>query len=270
MTVKAFNAIAGDYDRTFTDTAVGRILRQAVWRHLAVVFRPGTRIWELNCGTGEDAVWLAGQDIRVLATDGSPAMLRAAADKAAAHGRTGRIEFRCFDFSEASTAPSEEGFDGALSNFGGLNCVPDLTPLARLLGRCVKPGGHAILVVMGRWCLWEMLWHLIHLKPGLAFRRIARNGAAAGIGGRSAHVWYPSGRKLCAVMKPEFRLARVMGLGVVLPPTYLQPAVVTRKRLFRLLCRLEGILNSAAVIRRFGDHILYDFERTMLTPRDRS
>ena len=44
-------------------------MRAAVWARCAARFRPGFRILEMNCGTGEDARWLASQGMQVLATD---------------------------------------------------------------------------------------------------------------------------------------------------------------------------------------------------------
>ena len=68
-----FDALAADYDRSFTASAIGQRMRAAVWRRLDTAFAPGERVLELNCGTGEDAVHLAERGVRVLATDVSPA-----------------------------------------------------------------------------------------------------------------------------------------------------------------------------------------------------
>ena len=71
-----FDAVADDYDSSFTDTAVGRLHRATVWRHLDAVLEPSSKILELGCGTGEDALRLARRGHRVLATDVSTAMRR--------------------------------------------------------------------------------------------------------------------------------------------------------------------------------------------------
>lgn len=267
MTVEAFDSVAESYDRSFTETFLGRELRQIVWRKMAYAFRPGTRVWELNCGTGEDAVWLAGRGIRVLATDGSPAMLACAARKAASNRLSDMIEFLEFNFSAHASGPPGLEFDGALSNFGGLNCIRDLRPLARILGRSIKPGGRLIIVVMGRWCAWEVLWHMLRFEPRRAFRRFARDGAESRVGSRKVQVWYPSPRTVQSAFAPEFKLKSLTGLGVFLPPSYLQDVVARSNGLFRLLCRLEESLASTALLHRFGDHILFDFERTTLISR---
>ncbi len=82
----AFDAFAADYDATFTDSTLGRLLRPRVWEVLAQHFQPGDHILELACGTGEDAVWLAQRGLHVTATDGSVQMVAQTQAKAQAAG----------------------------------------------------------------------------------------------------------------------------------------------------------------------------------------
>jgi hypothetical protein len=117
---------------------------------------------------------------------------------------------------------------------------------------------------MGRWCAWEIVWHLLHLRPRTAWRRLSRDGAEGSVGGRSIRVWYPSTRSLERAFSPDFTLQRVLGVGVFLPPTYLWEAVERRRWLLRGLRRIEGALSGLPVVRRLGDHVLFDFERTPL------
>jgi ubiquinone/menaquinone biosynthesis C-methylase UbiE len=77
--------VAADYDEHFTNTRLGRMLRQRVWRHLEEQFTAGQYLLDLACGTGEDALWLAKQGIHILALDGSPEMVRLATKKANSH-----------------------------------------------------------------------------------------------------------------------------------------------------------------------------------------
>jgi ubiquinone/menaquinone biosynthesis C-methylase UbiE len=60
----AFDAIAEEYDATFTNSHLGRILRRRVWQILAANISEGQHILELACGTGEDAIWLARRNVR--------------------------------------------------------------------------------------------------------------------------------------------------------------------------------------------------------------
>lgn len=269
MSVESFDAVAESYDRCFTETVLGRELRAIVWSTLEGIFRRGDRVLELNCGTGEDAVWLASRGIKVFATDSSRAMLEVAAQKAASTGISGNIEFSHLNLAKPAVGWPDSEFDGALSNFGGLNCIRDMTDVAGLLGRSIRPGGRFIAVVMGRWCAWEILWHLLHFQPRAALRRLAQPGTKARIGSGTLRVWYPPPGALRRALGHDFRLKRLRGLGVFLPPTYLQEVVAKRRRLFDLLCMLEKSLGSSTPMRYLGDHILFDFERIPLTSRDR-
>jgi SAM-dependent methyltransferase len=87
-----FDELASGYDDTFTRGAIGALLRRPLWRRLDAAFAPGSRVLELGCGTGEDAVHLGRRGVRVLATDASPGMVAAARRKVAAAGLAERVE----------------------------------------------------------------------------------------------------------------------------------------------------------------------------------
>src|SRR5580658_219252 len=99
-TMTAFDAMASTYDSKFTATRIGTMMRRAVWARCAARFAPGSRILEMNCGTGEDALWLAQRGVQVLATDVSPAMLRLAQDKLAASPSRVSATFRRLAWEE--------------------------------------------------------------------------------------------------------------------------------------------------------------------------
>src|SRR5688572_7892814 len=113
----AFDRLAETYDALWTNSAVGRVQRDQVWREIDAVFRPGDRVLDLGCGTGEDAAHLVSRGVNVHAIDPSPAMVRVAL-------RRGGFT------AEVGTQP-QGVYDGVLSNFGALNCVEDLPALAR-------------------------------------------------------------------------------------------------------------------------------------------
>ncbi len=114
--------------------------------------RPGSAVLEMNCGTGEDALWLARRGVQVLATDVSPAMLEAARKKLAATPDCALARFHRLAWEELETL-NEGPFDGMLSNFGGLNCVGDLRGAARDLAAKLRPHAVAIYASWGRSCL---------------------------------------------------------------------------------------------------------------------
>ena len=88
----AFDALAATYDAHFTHSRIGTLMRRAVWQRLDSCFYPGHRVLELNCGTGEDAVYLGQRGVQVLATDLSKAMLQVTRQKVARAGLTAMVQ----------------------------------------------------------------------------------------------------------------------------------------------------------------------------------
>ena len=78
-----FDKAAQNYDTTFTNSVIGKLQRDLVYHQFSKVINkhnPKT-ILEINCGTGEDAIWLAEQKIEVMATDISSTMIEIAKSK---------------------------------------------------------------------------------------------------------------------------------------------------------------------------------------------
>ncbi|MFZ0817077.1 MAG: methyltransferase domain-containing protein, partial [Candidatus Sulfotelmatobacter sp.] len=116
---------AENYDRIFSETIVGKIQRDAVWCELDKNFQPGIRVLELNCGTGVDAVHLAARGVQVVACDLSSKMIDAARQRSGATGLDALVDFRVLATEKIGSLVGDGLFDGAFSNFSGLNCVQD-------------------------------------------------------------------------------------------------------------------------------------------------
>ncbi|HBL29839.1 MAG TPA: hypothetical protein DD490_23630, partial [Acidobacteria bacterium] len=148
-------------------------------------------------------------------------------------------------------------FDGALSDFGGLNCVADLPAVSRALGRQLRPGAPALLCVMGPLVPWEWMFYLGQGDPGRAFRRLRRGGVAW----RGMTVRYPSIRTLKAAFSREFRVLRTGAVGVFLPPTYVEAWTRRHPRLLAVLARWERRLEPVPPFPWLADHYLIELER---------
>jgi SAM-dependent methyltransferase len=282
-----FDELAADYDRGFTDSLIGTAMRRAVWRRLDARFRPGDRVLELNCGTGADAVYLGRRGVRVLATDVAPAMLEVARAKVARAGLEGLVEVQQLaiedlaskqgldketrrqgdketsERDDVSVSPclrvSMAGaFDGALSNFGGLNCVADLPGVAGGLAACLRPGAFALLCVMGPLVPWEWAWFLGRGQPRKAFRRLGRAGSAW----RGLTIHYPSARAVRRAFAPSFRLRRLSAVGALIPPSYAEGWAARHRRLLDRLSRWERRLETTPPLPWLADHYLMELERT--------
>jgi ubiquinone/menaquinone biosynthesis C-methylase UbiE len=260
QTSLAFDSVAEQYDDHFTRSVVGRAQRDAVWQKVVTTFSPGQHVLELNCGTGEDALFLARHGISVTALDASKQMVLQARRRRELEAPHSPIRFELLpteDLAELSDAPL---FDGVFSNFSGLNCVPDLAAVVEQLSVRVKPGAPLLLCLSTRFCLWEILWYLLLGNFRKAFRRCGGH-ATARFNDYTIHVQYPTLRHLRALFAP-FALRSCTGIGIMVPPSYLEPWARKHRQLIGALSRIDRALCTLPVFRVIGDHMLLHFEKT--------
>jgi ubiquinone/menaquinone biosynthesis C-methylase UbiE len=250
----AFDAIAGTYDWTFTAVSIAALMRQAVWRRADHAFPSGSVVLEMNCGTGEDAVHMAARGVRVLATDISAEMVRVAAGKVADAGVSERVRVAQLAWEELESL-GEACFDGALSDFGGLNCVLDLRSAAAALARRLRPGSPVLLCVMGPVAVWEWIWFGARLEFSKAVRRLRRDPRWRGI-----PLSYPTPNSLSRVFSPDFRVKRVSALGLLLPPC-LESIAPRWPRVTAFLNICERRCEAMPALAWISDHYLLELER---------
>jgi ubiquinone/menaquinone biosynthesis C-methylase UbiE len=256
-----WDAVADIYDETFTASVIGKFQRRAVWREIDRAFSAGQKILELNCGTGVDAARLAGRGIEVWACDQSSRMLEVARRRIKSHKLDASVRLCRLANEEISTLEGCEPFDGAFSNFGGLNCVRDTGKLAQDLARLLKPGARAVFCVMGRHVAWEIAWFSCRGKFRTAFRRFGRGPIRARLGTGTVACWYPSVRVLHRAFGPHFRLVGWRGVGVAIPPTYLESTARRFPRVIEALARVDRWLGKTPGARGLGDHWVLTFEK---------
>ena len=257
-----FDALAETYDRTFTDTAIGRAQRRAVWRELARVFHPGEYVLEIGCGTGVDACYLAGRGVRVLACDSSPRMIAMTSRRVEADNQSALVTPYLLPAEQIRSLGNREPFHGAFSNFGALNCVDDLFSLARDLGKLLKRGSNAVLCLMGRYCAWEIAWYLAQGNARKAMRRFHPAGLTVSLtDSAKVHVRYPSVRWLARTFSPEFRLRHVRGIGIAVPPSYLEHLASRYPSWLHAMAKADSFLEHCPGVRAAADHIVLTFER---------
>ena len=253
-----WDSVATDYDQVFPETLIGRLQRQAVWRELGGAFHEGQRVLELNCGTGIDAVRLAVKGVRVLACDVSPRMIAIATNRAAAADVASSIDFRVLPTEEISALSEEKPFDGAFSNFSGLNCVADHSAVARALAGLLSPGSLALFCVMGRFVPLEIAWFALGGRFNRATARLRNKLASADFPGR---VNIPSVGALARAFQPEFRLESWRGIGVSIPPSSLGAIAAQFPRLTGFLANFDDPVSRIPVLRGWGDCVLLQFRR---------
>ena len=260
---EAFKEIAATYDSSFTNSLIGSAQRRSVWMEIDRTFAAGQHILEINCGTGVDALHLAGRRVHVTACDSAPQMIQVARQRAALQEIPATIDFRVLANERIGTMRDEGPFDGIFSNFSGLNCMADLSFLAYDLAHLVKRRSKMVLCLFGRFCAWETGWYLSRGNIRKATRRFRQAEHPAVLSAHSeARVRYYSVRQLKRTFSPYFRLTRWKGVGVTIPPSYLEFLAAKYARLFRFASGIDPWLGDCAGFRAMADHMLLTFERT--------
>src|SRR4051812_47107830 len=135
--------MARDYAHQWSESAEGREQRRQVWAQVDTLFPEDSRILDLGCGIGDDAVHLSTLGVEVLGIDSSVQMIEVA--------RSRGVDARHLDMeSLGDLVAQEKPFDGILSNFAALNCVADLKAIAQNLALAVEPGAPLAICVLSR------------------------------------------------------------------------------------------------------------------------
>jgi ubiquinone/menaquinone biosynthesis C-methylase UbiE len=253
----AFDEMASTYDATFTDTVIGRALREIVWSRFLPVFQSSRQILELGCGTGEDAVQLARSGFRVIATDPSSRMIQVARGKAQGCQCEADIEFHCLDMEQLGPGLDGRIFDGVLSNFGAVNCARGLPALIADIAGRLRPGAPLLWVIMGRRVPWEWLWYLAHGNWSKAWRRLHTGG----VQWQGMTISYPTPAQLTSYLRPYFAIDRVAPLGVALPPSYAAAWLERSPRALVALTRLERLAQRSSAFASWSDHYIVEATR---------
>lgn len=254
--------MAQGYDADFSATALGSALRAMVWQRFEHNFAGRESLLEIGCGTGVDAIHLARQGHRVLATDASEQMVRIAIDKAERAGVASRIRFLCVPMDQLAAKLAGEVFDGTYSNFGAVNCSARIDALIAGIAPHVKPDAPLVWVVMGRFVPWEWAWHLARGDARKAFRRLNRHG----VEWRGLTVSYPTPAALGRALRPHFTPHGARSLGFALPPSYAGAWLDKSPRALAALARIERTAQRVPGCASLADHYIFEARRKMREP----
>ncbi len=254
-TRQAFDSVAGDYDGPRGNNALVQRMREQMWRTLAAACPPGSRLLDLGCGTGLDALYLAQHGYAVVATDWSPEMAARTERRAAETSMSHQISVRTVGIQDLAALRGER-FGGIYSDLGPLNCVPDLDEVAATCAGLLNPHGKMVVSVMGRCCPWENVYYGLRGDLGRARLRFARGAVPVNLNGHTVWTRYYTPREFYAAFAEQFVLTDYRTLGLFLPPPYLV-RVYERWRVFaRLLGWLDDRLGGLPLLRDSGDHFL--------------
>ena len=238
---EAFSLTAEKYDSFAQDHPHLTRMRNKVYGHVQRMVPAGAHILELNAGTGTDAVQLAQRGYRVHATDVAPGMLDRLRGKVRDLDLGDRITVEERSFLSLANVPGAP-FDAVFSDLGGLNCVPDLSPVIAQLPNVLRPGGTVTWVLMPHVCLWEMA-EVFRGHFRLAFRRFSRHAVRANLEGLHFDVYYFSPQQALGWFGRDYETIALEGLSVLTPTAESKSFARMFPRLYRSLAWLDDRLS---------------------------
>ncbi len=255
-----FDTAAKNYDAAFTHSVIGKAQRKNVHAFLYELLQqnPAARILEINCGTGEDAQWLAQQNFSVIATDISEAMIAVAKSKSIINNPV----FSVADINDLPNVFRGEKFDLIFSNFGGLNCLSaiSLGQFFKNASGLLSENGQLALVIMPKNTKWEQLYFLAKADFKTIFRR-KKGNAVANVDGQNVMTYYYNPNETCTFAKPYFDMGMLRPVGFFVPPSYLEPFFKNKPRLVSVLARMEDSIKNWSFLAKHADHYFIHFRK---------
>lgn len=264
-----FDELAASYDEDIGANLVGLEMREEFRRSLRTAFPLPSRLFEIGCGTGTDALWLARAGHEVVATDISEQMLARLAVRAKAEGLDDRVRCRKLAARDIATMEQEFGagsFDGGYSHAGALNMEPELNQVPDGLHRLIKPEGAFVCTLINKTSLFEILFYPLILRPRKAFRRMGNRvplpiSRKPPLNARVVPARFYSPEDARRMFQPAFRLEDVRGVRIVLPPANLTDEYARFRAAFLALERIEARISRAPLLRSAGHHSILTFRR---------
>jgi len=258
-TQRAFDSVAADYDGPRGNNELIQRMRTTLWDAVHSEVQPGARLLDLGCGTGIDALEFARRGFRVVATDWSPLMVERTRARAAGAAMQSRVTVAHLGVQQLDRLDGE--FDGIYSNFGPLNCAPDLAAVAAECARLLRPGGSMVCSVMGRICPWELAHYALRGRFRRAGVRAARGATAVGMNRHTIWTCYYLPREFYRAFAEHFSLEGYRALSLFMPPPYLVDYYRRRRCWYERLGRLDDRLGALPLLRDMGDHFLIVMRR---------
>lgn len=256
---RGFSKQSDRYDEADESNIILQDLRRQVYNHIETYLKPSSHILELNAGTGIDAVYFVKKGHRVHATDLSDGMINQIRQKILLHKLSDNLTCQQMSYENLDQVSTNK-FDHIFSNFGGLNCIQDLSKVTRHLKKVLKPGGYVTWVIMPPICPWELVW-LLKGNYKQAFRRFSAKGVLARVEGEYFRTYYHSLGRISGALGHSFHLVRAEGLASLSPQPHSR--IPTRfPHLYRRLRVLDAMFKDSFPFNRWADHIIVTFRNS--------
>ena len=251
-----FDHTANNYDQDFTSSPIGKVQRDLVFKSLESCFLISneTKVLEINCGTGEDALHFGELGANVLATDISEKMVNVAHQKTS---HLDNVSCQVLDINALKEFEPDKKFDLIFSNFGGLNCLSEseLRSFFKNTTQKLEKDGVLALVIMPNFCLWETFYFSSKLQFSKAFRRRSKQGVMANVDGQEVKTYYYSPSQI-KEFATQFAVLKTAPIGFYTPPSYLNDFFHNRPKTIKKLAKRDENRLNRAYLASFSDHFL--------------
>jgi 2-polyprenyl-3-methyl-5-hydroxy-6-metoxy-1,4-benzoquinol methylase len=255
---RAFSKQSQHYDEDDRMNPILRDMRHQVYVHVKKYLKQNGSILELNAGTGIDAAHFASLGHRVHATDLSTGMIKQIINKGHSPALQGRLTCQQLSYDQLHQLNVGK-FDYIFSNFGGLNCIKDLSSVTMHLTHLLNPGGIVTFVIMPPLSLWELAW-ILKGNGRQALRRINKNGIKAHLEGEFFNTYYHSLADIKKAFGPKFELLSSEGLCSLSPPPSAKEFVSNHPHLYKFLRSVDALIRQIFPFNRWADHIIATFK----------
>lgn len=250
---RGFSRKALVYDSYGADHPAIRWTRGQVRARVLSLVAPGARLLELNAGTGEDAAHFAERGLYVHATDLADGMVAEIRRKIETRRLETNLTVQQCSFTELEQVAGGP-YDLVFSNFGGLNCIPSVRPVAGKLPLVLRPGGHIVWVMMPPVCPWELA-QALRGRFAVGFRRLRRR-TRAHVDGVRFMTYYFTPREVEQALGPDFRRVSLQSLSLFSPPAFMDGFPRRFPRLFERLTALDERLTHLPLLNGWGDFFI--------------
>ena len=254
---KAFSSISKEYDND--NSVITTYCRKQVRENLHRFLKPNMKVLEINAGTGIDALYLLqNYDITLTTIDISDTMIEYMKRKRSEFNLQDRWQIFQLSFTELQELNNQK-FHLIFSNFGGLNCIENLTNFTNNLETILYPNAIISLVIMPKICLWEIVY-LLKGNWKLATRRLSGK-TIAHINKTPFPVYYYNYKEIVNSFKPTiFKSINIQSIAPFSPSAaeHLKKFPQKFPKIYATLIKIDSLFNKSFPFNRIGDYLIVD------------
>ena len=232
-------------------------MRQIVYAHVMSLLKPGSKILEINAGTGTDASFFASQGFRIHATDISKEMVAKINEKIKERDLDSQLSSQQISFTDLHRV-KHQPFQHILSNLGGLNCISNLEEVFSQISSILTPGGIVTVVIMPPVCPWEW-FALLRGDAKTATRRLHGDGVLANVEGVQFKTYYHTPRQVRETLGSDYVLLKRGALSLFSPPADNKKFPRKHPSLYRILVKFDQLLGNHPPFNNWGDFFIASF-----------